>query len=91
MRGLTNMKRIDIEIIRHAETGMYLAFSEDMKGLYVHARTLAELNDRVPVAIRDIYEAAGQKIESIEPVFDAEPEHEGFEPTRRTFQMREAA
>lgn len=84
-------KLIEINIIRHKETGMYLAYSDDMKGLYVHARSMAELNERVPIAIRDIYEAAGQPVESVSPLREDGLEELGFEPTRRRFQMREAA
>lgn len=86
-----NEKLIEINIIRHKDTGMYLAYSDDMKGLYVHARTMNELNERVPVAIRDIYEAAGHPVQSVEPVDDDGVEDFGFEPTKRSYHALEAA
>jgi hypothetical protein len=82
-------KRINIEIKRHRETGMYLAYSDDMKGLYVHARTLEELNARIPVAIKDIYEASGHPVAFVEPIQDDEPADFGFEPTRRSYLARD--
>ena len=71
LRESANMreKLINIEIIRHKGTGMYLAMSDDMKGLYVHARTLAELGERVPTAIKDIYAAAGKPVEFFHAVY----------------------
>ena len=84
-------KLITIEIIRHAKTGLYIAYSDDMKGLFVHGRTTAELNDRIPIAIKDILEASGQKVASVTPVDEDGIEALGFEPTHRRFQMREAA
>lgn len=80
---------IGIEIVRHSETGMYLAMSEDMRGLYVHARTIESLNERIPVAIRDILEAEGKQVASVQPLDDAPVE--GFAPIRRRFQLEEAA
>ena len=82
---------INISIIRHSETGLYVAFSDDLKGLYVHARTQAELNERLPVAIKDILAASGHPVAAVTPADDDGVESFGFEPTRRRFQMREAA
>lgn len=82
-------KVINIEIVRHRDTGMYLAYSDDMKGLYVHARTVDELNGRIPVAIKDIYEAAGQPVASVKALADGGPEDFGFEPTRRSYRAEE--
>lgn len=93
LRESANMREkiINIEIIRHRGTGMYLAMSDDMKGLYVHARTLAELGERVPVAIKDIYAAAGRPVESVTPIDHDIVEESGFEPSRCRYQAREAA
>lgn len=84
-------KLINIDILRHGENGLYVAFSDDLRGLYVHGRTVAELNERIPVAIRDILEASGRKVESVTPVDEDGLESTGFDPTHRRFQMREAA
>jgi hypothetical protein len=50
---------ITIQTIRHRETGLIVAMSDEMRGLYVHARTDADLLERIPIAIRDILEADG--------------------------------
>lgn len=93
-RHCTDMrtKLINIEIVRHRDTGMYLAFSDDMRGLYVHARTVRELDERIPVAIKAIYEAAGRPVTSV-TVCDDGLEDVGFEPTRRSYraEQRDAA
>lgn len=88
-------KTITIQVIRHNETGLLVALSDDLKGLYVHARTQDDLLDRVPVAIRDILEADGFEVVDISEV-DIPPEVEaGFLPAQRKFEAslasREAA
>lgn len=55
-------KLITIQTIRHRETGLIVAISDEMKGLYVHARTDADLLERIPIAIRDILEADGYQV-----------------------------
>lgn len=80
---------ITIDIVRHSTTGMYLAMSDDLRGLYVHARSLQSLNERIPIAIKDILEAQGNEAVSVVPVDEAPSE--AFGKTRRRFQLEEAA
>lgn len=39
---------------RHSETGLLAAFSEDLKGLLVTARTFEEIHDELPAVIADL-------------------------------------
>ncbi len=59
---------INVDIQTHRETGLILATSDDMPGLYVHARSFEELERRLPIAIRDILEFKGNIVESVEIV-----------------------
>jgi hypothetical protein len=91
----TEHKLITIQVIRHNETGLFVALSDEMKGLYVHARTHEDLLERIPVAIRDILEADGFQVVDISEI-DTPPEVEaGFLPALRKFEAsfasREAA
>ncbi|QRG06125.1 DUF1902 domain-containing protein [Xanthobacter dioxanivorans] len=56
---------INVEIKRHRETGLLLATSEDMPGLMVHGRTMAEMEERLPIAARDILEHQGHTVQSV--------------------------
>jgi len=77
---------ITIQTIRHRETGLIVAMSDEMKGLYVHARTDADLLERIPIAIRDILEADGYEVLDILEV-DTPPEVDaGFLPALRRFE-----
>ncbi|MFG1429301.1 DUF1902 domain-containing protein [Roseixanthobacter glucoisosaccharinicivorans] len=59
---------INVDIQTHRETGLILATSDDMPGLYVHARSFEELERRLPIAIRDILEFKGNIVESVDIV-----------------------
>lgn len=39
---------------RHQKTGLLAAYSEDLKGLLVTARSFDELNEELPVVIEDL-------------------------------------
>lgn len=54
---------IDVVVYRHAETGMMVAVSPDMPGMYVHGDTDEEINQRVPQAIRALVEADKKRAE----------------------------
>jgi hypothetical protein len=60
--GGVERRRIAIRTIRHIETGLLAAMSDDMKGLYVHARSEAELWERIAIASRSILEADGYDV-----------------------------
>jgi predicted RNase H-like HicB family nuclease len=57
------VESFEVRIMRHKKTGLFLAISDDLKGLYVHARTEEDLLQRIPIAARDILEAeTGEKV-----------------------------
>jgi hypothetical protein len=60
--GRVESRLITIQTIRHRDTGLIVATSDEMRGLYVHARTDADLLERIPIAIRDILEADGYDV-----------------------------
>lgn len=58
-------RTININVVRHATTGMLVAISDDMRGLIVHARSKAELERRLPLAMTEMLEAEGYRVISI--------------------------
>jgi len=59
MRGEQGRDLVRVEITRLRKTGMYLGTSPGLRGLFVHGRTVDELESRVPEAIRSLMEAKG--------------------------------
>lgn len=51
---------IEVHILTNRESGLLLAVSDDLKGLYVHGRTEAQLFERIPQAIKALLEASGK-------------------------------
>ena len=68
---MSKINIVSVEIIEHRDTGLLVGMSEDMKGLYVHGRSLDEMERRIPLAIREILEAEGRKNVVVRPVDDA--------------------
>lgn len=54
-----------VETITNVKTGLLIAISEDLPGLYVHGRSQEELDERVPIAIKALVEAQGEKVGQI--------------------------
>jgi hypothetical protein len=86
---------ITIKVIRHNGTDLLVALSDELRGLYVHARQEHELRERIPIAIRDILEADGFRVVDVSEI-DIPPEvSAGFAPALRkyeaSFASREAA
>jgi hypothetical protein len=81
-------KRITIKTVRHKTTGLLVAMSDEMKGLYVHARSEKELLERIPVAIRAILEANGCRVISVYEVEIPSESLGGFIPSERKFDAR---
>ncbi|MGC1506318.1 MAG: hypothetical protein WA782_19540 [Sulfitobacter sp.] len=50
-------EEILVDIITHEKTGLLVAMSNNLKGLYAHGRTMSELEANLEVAISDIIEA----------------------------------
>ncbi|KFC65037.1 hypothetical protein FF80_02887 [Devosia sp. LC5] len=65
---------IIVEIVRHRDSGLLLGKSEQMRGLYVHARSIEELERRIPLAIKEMLEATGEKNVQVLPFEDEIPE-----------------
>lgn len=80
-------KIVTITTLVHPKTSLLVAVSDDLKGLLVHGRNETELLDRIPVAIRDLLEAEGHKVESVEPLFETKPTAPpDFQPVARKYQ-----
>lgn len=56
---------IHVHVLKHQDTGLLMAVSDDLPGLIVHGRSEAELETRIPNAIRDLLEASGGYVESV--------------------------
>ncbi|MBB6306259.1 DUF1902 domain-containing protein [Xanthobacter tagetidis] len=56
---------INVEVASHKETGLLLATSSDLPGLMVHGRSLAEIEERLPIAARDILEHQGHRVMAV--------------------------
>jgi predicted RNase H-like HicB family nuclease len=52
-----------VRTVVHRDTGLRLAISDDLPGLYVHGQSDEELEELVPQAIRALLEASGEKVE----------------------------
>lgn len=76
-------RTIEIDIIQHRDTGLLIATSTDLRGLYAHGRSYEELIENACTAIQAILEAKGERIRVVRPVtsgeahgkFEAVPQH----------------
>ena len=83
--GKRDTRRISIRTLRHRSTGMLVAVSDVMKGLYVHGDTEDELMERVPVAIQALLEAEGYKVFEVAIVESEIVAKLGFVDSERTY------
>lgn len=60
-------RTIRIKVLAHKKTGLFMALSDDLPGLVVHARSTEEIDKKMPIAIREILEASGVVVDSVEP------------------------
>lgn len=65
MANSNNDLTIKVQVLRHNETGLLLARSDDLHGLVLHARSLNEIRDRLPGVVRDLLEAEGFQVETV--------------------------
>jgi hypothetical protein len=84
MARVTMEKIINIKTVAHKTTGLLVATSPDMPGLYVHARSQADMAERIPQAIKAILEADGYTVTAVEPI-DGEPDGPDFVATPTRF------
>jgi len=76
-------RAIRITVVVHRESDLMMAFSDDLQGLLVPGRTTAELEAKLEPSIREIVEAEGYHVLSIEVHADADSElPESFSPRR---------
>jgi hypothetical protein len=89
--GQDRHKVIRITTVVHKTTGLLVAYSDDLKGLYVHARDDDELRERLPVAIRAVLEASGHQVLDLEEIAPSSASDAGFIVMHRTFGAHLAA
>ena len=85
-------KIIEIKSSINARTGLMAAFSDDLPGLLVIGKTIQELEEKLPGALREILEAQGNtvtRLELIEPV--NESRWDGFPKFRAEANLNQAA
>ncbi|MDN5849611.1 MAG: DUF1902 domain-containing protein [Nitrococcus sp.] len=57
---------IVVKAVRDAEAGVWLVESSDVPGLNLEGETLEELSDKLPGAILDLLEAAGDLSDGVD-------------------------
>lgn len=77
---VTNL--IHIQVSEHAATHLLVATSVDLKGLVVAANSIEQLEAELPGAIREVLEAKGIVVESIDDHME-DTSYDGF--LRRSF------
>lgn len=84
---MSNHMDIYISVHAHAKTGLLVATSTELKGLIVHGRTLEEVRERIPDAIRALFEAEGKIVVSVKPIGDDDDivRKAGFTPAPARF------
>jgi hypothetical protein len=78
-------RTIRVRTLEHTGSGMLVAVSDDMRGLYVHGANAAEINRRIPEAIRSLLEAEGKTVIEVVPLGADDDAAGGFVPLDRTF------
>lgn len=86
---MSGNREFRVEIVLHQGTGLLVAVSDDLPGLYVHGRSTDELSDRIPLAIKAILEADGSPVSEIREV-GGRPST-AFVAAHRTFDAKFAA
>lgn len=85
MKEQMNVVHFEIKFVRHTQTGLIVAYSPDHAGVMIHGRTFGEVKQRIPEAVRAIFEAEGKEIISIEEDADGETAGSGFMPSSARF------
>lgn len=66
MTALATNRSIVIEVVKHATSDLFVAYSNDLPGLMVSGRDEKELTERVPGSVRELLEARGSRVISVE-------------------------
>lgn len=69
---------IHIHILEHRTTDLLVAVSDDLYGLVVHGRSEEEIRDRLPGVIRELIEAQGHQLLSLDVKQDDRLARAGF-------------
>lgn len=59
-------QEIFVEVAVHRKTGLIVAQSKDLPGLMVAARTYEQLDREIATAIREVLEASGKTVVSVD-------------------------
>lgn len=73
-------RTIRIRLLRHDKTGLFMAVSQDLKGLVVHGKSVEEIDERLPSIVRDLLEADGHSVANVELVEDVDLNFKDFGP-----------
>jgi hypothetical protein len=73
------MKQLRVLVTPFRDAGLLVAVCPKMPGLTVYARSLDELDDKLPGAIRELIEAGSVKVIAVETVRRDLPQADGFE------------
>tara|TARA_B100000949_G_C14049540_1_gene352976 strand:- start:239 stop:502 length:264 start_codon:yes stop_codon:yes gene_type:complete len=57
-----------VQVISNKQTGLLIAMSDELPGLFVHGRSEEEIDERVPQAIKALLEAKGETVGAIVPL-----------------------
>jgi len=73
------MKQLSILVTPFRDADLLVAVCPEMSGLVVHARSLDELDTKLPGAIRELVEAGGEKVLAVETARHDLPQADGFD------------
>lgn len=82
---MTREMIVNVRFVTHRDTGLIVAVSDDHRGLYVHGRTMKDVWERVPVALRALLEAEGKEVIAIHEVSEDGLRASGFVPSSARF------
>jgi hypothetical protein len=72
MRGAAMTEHVTrnftIQILRYQDSDLLAAFSDDLPGLLVPARSHEELDERLPRAVKELLEAQGEAVSGRRPL-----------------------
>lgn len=69
---------IRVRMLRHERTGLLAAVSDDLAGLVLHGYSHGEIKRKLPAAIRELLEAEGYTVVSVETEEDDRFARAGF-------------
>ena len=67
MLDLATVSVVNVEVVRHAKTGLFVATSPDLPTMFVHGRSDDEVLQNVVEAIKTILEAQAEQSFGVSP------------------------